>query len=176
MDRLDRIAIAAFAVLLVSAAVLMVQHRDEPKTGQTDQPRMVAAAGDPGAAAELDQKSKLIRTLIESESLARAEALVQELLVKYPYQGEPHMLHGDVLMRKQEPVKAMHEYKQAIELNPDYLDKKTPLFQGKKLKVAVGEALAEIEDRLRRDPADTSLKSEKKTIYYLYRKIAGSCG
>ena len=86
------------------------------------------------------------------------------------------MLMGDLFMRKQDPVKAMHEYRQAIDLNPDYLDKKTPLFQGKKLKVAVGEALAEIEHRLRQNPGDEALRSEKKIIYYLYRRIAGSCG
>jgi hypothetical protein len=86
------------------------------------------------------------------------------------------MLGGDLLMRKQDPVRAMYEYKQAVDLNPDYLDKKTPLFQGKKLKVSVSEALTEIEGRIRKSPGDESLKREKKEIYYFYRRIAGSCG
>ena len=85
------------------------------------------------------------------------------------------MMMGNILMRKQEPIKAMREYKEAIDLNPDYLDKKTPLFQGKKLKIAAGEALAEIEKRIKADPKDEAAKNEKKTIYYLYRKIAGGC-
>jgi hypothetical protein len=44
------------------------------------------------------------------------------------------------------------------------------------LKIAVGEALAEIEKRKKLNPRDESMQSERKTIYYLYRRIAGSCG
>lgn len=175
MDRLDKISVAAIAVLLAGSVLLILSHRGEQKRERTNQHR-IASAEDPAAAAQLDKPVKLVKNLIEADSLAQAEALIRELMHKYPYQGEPHMLMGDVFMRRQEPLKAMHEYKQAIDLNPDYLDKKTPLFQGKKLKVAVGEALGEIEKQLRVSPEDGSLKSEKKLIYYLYRRIAGSCG
>jgi len=70
----------------------------------------------------------------------------------------------------------MPEYKEAVDLNPDYLDKKTDLFQGKKLKVAVDEALDEIEMELKANPGDKSMKDSRKLIYYLKRRIAGSCG
>jgi hypothetical protein len=85
------------------------------------------------------------------------------------------MVLGDIYMRKQQAVRGVLEYREAIDLNPDYLDKKTPLFQGKKLKVAVREALTEIEEGLRRNPADESLKKGRKALYYLQRRIAGSC-
>ncbi len=175
MDRLDKLSIAVIVILLAGAAVLVIVHRDEKKPGLAQQ-RKAVTADDPAAAAELDRSAKLIRNLIEGGGLEQADRLARELTGKYPYHGEARMLLGDLLMRKQQPVAAMHEYKQAIELNPDYLDRKTPLFQGKKMKVAVGEALAEIEARLKQSPGDASLKSEKKVIYYLYRKIAGSCG
>jgi len=176
MDRLDKISIAAIAALVLGAGILMVSNRGVQRPDRKDQQKIAAAAEDPAIAAEMDKAARLIRNLIEAGNHARAEGLVSDLMRKYPYQGQPHMLRGDLFMRKQDPVSAMHEYRQAIDLNPDYLDKKTPLFQAKKLKVAVGEALIEIDARLKQNPGDASLKSEKKTIYYLYRRIAGSCG
>jgi predicted Zn-dependent protease len=175
MDRFDRIAIGAVTALAVGSVVLMLGHRADRPTDRSPQQR-VQSAGAAAPKEEIAPQLTLIRNLIEAGSLAQAEALIGELQKKFPYEGELSMLLGDVLMRKQEPVKAMHAYKTAIELNPDYLDKKTPLFQGKKLKVAVGEAQTAIDEQLRQHPGDEALKREKKTIYYLYRKIAGSCG
>ncbi len=174
MDWFDRIAIGAVAVLAAGSVVLMQGHRAERPADRPQQRTQPAAADAPSE--ELAPRLNLIRNLIESGSLAEAEGLIRELLGKFPYESELSMLLGDVLMRKQQPIEAMHAYKTAIELNPDYLDKKTPLFQGKKLKVAVGEAQAEIDEQIRQHPGDEALKREKKTIYYLYRKIAGSCG
>ena len=175
MDGLDRISIGAIAVL-VAGTVLMAQA---DRGGQrTERPALKRGALQEQVPpdADLAAKLKVLLNLLESGGLAEAEALAQDLIKRYPYQAEPHMLLGNVFMRKQDPVAAMYAYKRAIDYNPDYLDKKTPQFQGKKLKVAVGEALTEIEKRLKQNPGDERLKTEKKTVYYLYRKIAGSCG
>ena len=113
---------------------------------------------------------------MDGGSLDKAEALVREVISKYPYEAELHMVLGDIFMRRQEPVKAVLEYKEAVDLNPDYLDRKTPLFQGKKLKLIVKEALSEIEGRTKAGPGNELLKKYRKDIYYLQRRIAGSCG
>jgi lipopolysaccharide biosynthesis regulator YciM len=174
MDWFDRISIGALAVLSVGTFVLVQGRRGEVNPDRDLQQR--APVADAAAAnGALATNVQLIKNLIEAGNLSRAESMIRELKQKFGYQGELSMLMGDVLMRKQQPVMAMHEYKEAIDLNPDYLDKKTPLFQGKKMKIAVEEALAEIENRNRQSPDDPSLKHEKKVIYYLYRRIAGSC-
>ena len=173
MDWFDRIAIGAVAVLAVGSVVLMHDHRGNARPDRTEQQRKQPAAA---PLEDIGPQLAQVRTLIEAGNLDQAESLAQALRQRYPADGGPALLLGDVSMRRQDPVAAMHRYKDAIELNPDYLDKKTPLFQGKKLKVAVGEAQAEIEKQLRQHPGDESLKREKKMIYYLYRKIAGSCG
>jgi predicted Zn-dependent protease len=173
MDWFDRISIGAIAVLSVGTLVLVQGHRGEVKPDQKLQHR--APVVDAAANGDLANNVRLIKNLIEAGSLSQAESMIRGLKLKFQDQGELSMLMGDVLTRKQLPVMAMHEYKEAIDLNPDYLDKKTPLFQGKKMKVAVGEALAEIENRISQNPDDASLKQEKKVIYYLYRRIAGSC-
>jgi tetratricopeptide (TPR) repeat protein len=175
MDKLDRISIWAIVIIIVSSFIVVGGHLGEAKPERKDKMRMIACEYAP-VNGELIKKVKLTRNLMESGSLEKAEMLTEELIGKYPYEGEPHMLMGDVLMRRQEAVKAMPHYKEAIELNPDYLDKKTSLFQGKKLKVAVEEALLNIDKVLERNPADDAAKSNRKMIYYLQRKIAGSCG
>ena len=72
--------------------------------------------------------------------------------MNFPYEGELYMLKGDILVRRQQPVAAMYAYKEAIGLNPDFLDKKTRQFQGRKIKNTVEEALTAIESGLRAQP------------------------
>lgn len=174
MDRLDRVSIWAIVILIISSFALISGHRGEARPDRNVQQR-IAATDYSVVNGEIDNKVKLIKNLLEADNLNKAEILIKELIQKYPYEGEPRMLMGDILMRRQEPVKATLEYKEAIDLNPDYLDKTTPLFQGKKLKIAVREALAEIEKRIRLNLKDESMKSDRKIIYYLQRRIAGSC-
>ncbi|HWR57260.1 MAG TPA: hypothetical protein VN328_00105 [Thermodesulfovibrionales bacterium] len=173
MDRLDRISIWVIVLLIVSSFALISRHMGEARPDRSLQQRRAADYSTVNA--EVDNRVKQIKNVIEAGSLNKAEIMIRELMQKYPYEGGPRMLMGDILMRRQEPVKAMFEYKEGIDLNPDYLDKKTPLFQGKKLKIVVGEALTEIEKKIKLSPGDESLRSDRKTIYYLQRKIAGSC-
>ncbi len=174
MDRLDRISIWGIVVLIIASFALITGHMGEARPERN--PRQRTAASDAAAPpVEIAGKMKIAGNLLEAGNLARAEVLVRELMQNYPYEGGPRMAMGDIYMRRQDPVKAMLEYKEAVDLNPDYLDKKTPMFQGKKLKIAVREALAEIEKGVGRNPADESLKRDRKTLYYMQRRIAGSC-
>lgn len=175
MDRLDRISIWAIAILVIGSSALISHHMGEAVSDKNNRQKILSSAVtifNP----ELENKVKAARGLMEGANLAKAEILVRELLNQYPYEGEPRMLMGDLYMRKQDPVKAMFEYKEAIDLNPDYLDRKTPLFQGKKLKIAAREALEEIEKKIKAGPEDENKKKDRKVIYYLQRRIAGSCG
>ncbi|OGW32195.1 MAG: hypothetical protein A2X59_10110 [Nitrospirae bacterium GWC2_42_7] len=175
MDRLDRISIWAVVILIISSSALISHHMGEARTERKDNQRMSVSSYHV-VNPEVVNSSKAIRNLIESSNIIKAENLTKEIIGKYPYEGEVRMLMGDIFVRKQEIIKAVEEYKMAVDLNPDYLDKKTALFQGKKLKRAVSEALSEIEGKLRINPQDEALKKFRKDIYYLQRRIAGSCG
>lgn len=174
MDTIDRVSIWAIVILIISSFALITGHMGEARLERKVQQRM-GITDVPVVRGELDSRVNLIKNLMEADNFSKAETLLKELIQQYPYAGEPHMLMGDLFMRRQEPVKAVFEYKEATDLNPDYLDKKTPLFQGKKLKTAVKEALAEIDRRIGLNPADASMRSDRKIIYYLQRRIAGSC-
>lgn len=172
MDWLDRISIWAIVLLIIGSVALIAGHVGEARPDRHHQQPPAGAAAPP---AEIENSVRLARNLLEGDNPGKAETLMADMVNKYPYEAAPRLVMGDIFMRKQDPVRAMREYKEAVELNPDYLDRKTPLFQGKKLRIAVGEALTEIERRIRSNPADDSLKKERKVIYYLQRRIAGSC-
>jgi len=141
-------------------------NRDVQKEGVSDNPIIHS---------EIEHKVRLIKNILEGGNLSKAEILTKELIEEHPYEGELRIMMGDVFMRKQEPIMAVLEYKEAVDLNPDYLDKQTPFFQGRKIEVAVREALSVIERNIEKNPKDASMKKYRKDVYYLQRRVAGGC-
>jgi len=175
MDGFDKLASCAVIVLILSAAVLLGITEDAPARPAQDEGRQSSARhsfADP----ELNEKTQLARKLLAHNNLEQTEIVVNSLLDEFPFAGEPHMLKGDVLLRRQQPVAAMYEYKNAVELNPDFLDKKTELFQGKKIRTTVEEAMVVIKAGLQENPGNSQMKKDRTTVYYMTRKLAGSCG
>ncbi len=174
MDKLDKITVISVMVMVLYAAGLLIITHD-PSQAEANQQRELAAQKFVPTP-ELQNKIQLAKNLLTQDNITKSESLVESLLNEYPYDGELYMLKGDILIRRQQPIAAMYEYKEAILLNPDFLDKKTRLFQGKKIKVTVEEAMAAIESGLQKDPDDSQLKDARQTLYFMKRKIAGSCG
>jgi len=173
MDKLDRFSIFAIIVLLLSSLALMTNYMGEARSVRDDHKEKTS--NNTVGISEIENEVKAIKVLIEGGKLSRAEMLTKELIHENPHEGEPRIIMGDIFMRKQEPIMAVLEYKEAIDINPDYLDRKTPLFQGKKMDVAVKEALSEIERNLGKNPEDALMKKHRKNVYYLQRRLAGGC-
>lgn len=173
MDRLDRISIWTIVVLLIVSSVLVSMHIGE---AGPEKKQLRVQVFNPVIQNEITNRATVVKNLMESANLDKAEMLVQEVIKKYPFEGEPRMLLGDIYLRRQKLVDAVYAYKDGVDLNPDYLDKKTPLFQGKKLKFIVAEALSEVNRELEQNPDNRKMKNDRKMIYYLQRRIAGSCG
>ena len=174
MDKLDKISVGA--IILLGICVFLFANSFFVEKERNRKIQQVATTANSAAGnTEIEGKLKLIRNLIDSGSLDKAEMLANELTKKYPYEADTYILIGDMFMRRQDAIKAVHAYKEAIDLNPDYLDKKTSVYQGKKIKVAVAEASENVEKLIKLHPEDQSLKSEKRVIYYLQGKIAGGC-
>lgn len=173
MDRLDKLSAGAIVIFLVWALVLIVQQLQDDSSPGAGLPRQEAMVRiiDP----DLNKKIELAKKLLANNNVEQAAQVVDQLIVAYPFEGMPYMLKGDIFLYRQQPVLAMLEYKKAIEFNPDFLDKNTEIFQGKKIKKTVEEAFVAIEAGLDRDPGNEELTQHKKTLYYMLRKIAGSC-
>ena len=172
MDKLDKLSLLAIIILVVSASFLVAVSANDTQSQDRYVVRQQVRVFNP----ELDKKVKVAKTLLENNNLLKAQELATGLISEYPYDGAPHMVVGDILLRKQDPVAAMDFYRNGTDLNPDYLDKKTEVFQGKKIKATVLEAKAIIEKDLQANPGNGDLKQKRKTVYYMLRRIAGSCG
>ena len=173
MDRLDRFSIFAIIILLLSSLALMTNHMGEARSDRDVYKEEASTTTVVKSA--IENEVKAIKVLIEGGKLSQAEMLTKELIQEHPHEGEPRIMMGYIFMRKQEPIMAVLEYKEAIDINPDYLDKQTPIFQGKKMDVAVKEALSEIEKNLGKNPEDALMKKHRKNVYYLQRRLAGGC-
>ncbi len=173
LDNLDRIATACVLVLVGWALILVVQPAS-PQEKSSGQEVIVEAKVEKTPA--WDDKVRLINDLFDAGNLDQAEEVIKKLISEFPQDGMPHLLLGDLFVRRQQPLDAMLHYQQAVDLNPDFLDKKTPLFQGKKIKATIDEAESVIGESLTRNPNDPNLKQSRKTLYYMKRRMAGGCG
>lgn len=174
MDRLDKLAWLAIGLLLVWISALVVEQRLAPAPAVVVQPK--AAAARPAADPQLEKQMELVKNLLLANNLDKAEGLVNELLGQFPYEGLLYYLKGDVYLYRQEPIPAMLEYKKAVELNPDLLDKTAKVFQGKKIKKTVEDARKAVEAALAANPGDKAMRENRTVVYYMLRLLAGSCG
>jgi len=173
MDEIDRKTLTAIITLVVSLTLLFVLRGNDVQSGNLPaESRIEKRIYSP----DLEKKVKVANDLLTSNNLEKAEQLINGLISEYPYDGQPYILLGDLHLYRQNILQAMLAYKEAVSYNPDFLDKKAPLFQGKKIKNTVKEARVYLEEQLARNPGDYQLKEHKKTLYYMLRKIAGSCG
>ncbi|MDD5757864.1 MAG: hypothetical protein PHI06_02150 [Desulfobulbaceae bacterium] len=171
MDKLDKFSALAITGLVLWCLFLLITQ-PEKQEEQRETKRLAVQLIDPA----LDKKIDLAKSLLASNTLEKAEQLLTELIKAYPFEAMPYLLRGDLSLYRQDPVGAMREYRKAVDLNPDFLDKKSPLFQGKKIKKTVEEARLVIETGLTANNADAALLVARKEYYYMLRKIAGSCG
>ena len=174
MDKLDKWTVFAVTAMAIYATALLFAagNNSQAQQGAEQNPPPHQYVINP----ELDSKIQAATNMLAQDNLEKTEVLVNSLLSEFPYEGKLYMLKGDILMHRQQPIAAMYQYKEAVDLNPDFIDKKTKLFQGKKIKVSVEEAMAVIETGLQQNPDDSQLKNDQKILYYMKRKLAGSCG
>ena len=174
-DRLDKLAILAVTIMTIVGAVIIVSHsgREKPANSGNGVSRQAVVIISP----EFDNKLKIAKTLLNSDSLPKARELVNSMIKDYPYDGRPYMLLGDLYVHEQQPVLAILEYRKGVDLNPDFLDKKAKkLFRGKQIKNILVEARQVIKAGLVENPGDPRLKQQLETLYYMLRRVAGSCG
>lgn len=175
MDRLDKLAWLAIALLLMRISVLVVEQRLAPAPAVEIQAK-AAAVIRPSADPQLEKQLELVKNLLLANNVEKAERLVNELLGQFPYEGLLYYLKGDVYLYRQEPILAMLEYKKAVELNPDLLDKTMKVFQGKKIKKTVEDARKAVDAALAANPGDKAMRENRTVVYYMLRLLAGSCG
>ena len=72
-------------------------------------------------------------------------------------------------------VDAISSYRQAVESEPDFIDKKTPLFIGKVIMHDLTASKEKLVREKRLRPKDKEIKKALDELLYLQRRVAGGC-
>ena len=72
-------------------------------------------------------------------------------------------------------VDAISSYRQAVESEPDFIDKKTPLFVGKIIMDDLTASKEKLVREKRLRPKDKEIKKALNELLYLQRRVAGGC-
>ncbi len=70
---------------------------------------------------------------------------------------------------------AIHGYRLAVEMEPDYVDERTPLFIGDEIKELVTEGREKFSREKALKPKDKEVRKALKDVYYLQSRLAGGC-
>ncbi len=85
------------------------------------------------------------------------------------------MLKAEIFTEKGNLVNALSMYRHAIEMEPDLVDNKTPLFIGDSVMDLITVARGKLNREKKLKPNDATLTIALDNIYYLQRRIAGGC-
>lgn len=166
----------AGAVILGLALVLWYLITALDTTAMPGRQAHIPVAAAQAASPEYAAKFKTAEQLLKAGNLDKLKTVLDRLAADYPYQAEPFILMADYHIRRQEPLAAMHAFRQALDLNMDYLEKKRPLYQGKKIRNTTREAEGLINAALATNPSDEQMRKNREELYYMLRKLAGGCG
>jgi len=176
MDRLDKLNIALIAIIsLITISMLANQEIIKRRLGVDE-----AEAAEMALyyAEKMALNAKIYQDVIslkEQELYEDAMTKLQEVMKTYPGKPQSYVHLAQLSLKSGKLGDTIHNYRLAVEKDPDYLDKKTPLFIGHEVKELVKESLPKFGREKELKPNDITVRNTLKDLYYLQRVLAGGC-
>jgi tetratricopeptide (TPR) repeat protein len=177
---LDILTKAALAALTAVMAVMLVQHEIAVSSNH--------AAVHSGADEELQQLQQRaeadkkihqeVAALFEQRQFTQAMDKLKALQGLHPGNSRSLLWQARLQYETGSSVDAIASYRQAIDSEPGFVDKKSPLFELaviKQLKQRIDESKEKLKREMNLKPGDSSLKKAFNDLLYLQRRIAGGC-
>jgi tetratricopeptide (TPR) repeat protein len=177
MDRLDKTSIAAIAVLAI-ATISMLSNREISKRVHGHNPGSEDEGGKNSYALQIEMDKKIYKEVASYQKqglYAEAMAKLEDVMKKYPQRPRSHVYMAQLHLKQGELAIAIHEYRRAVEMEPDYVDERTPLFIGNEIKELVVEAREKFGREKKLRPQDKTVKIALNDVYYLQSRLAGGC-
>lgn len=176
MDWLDRLSMAAIgACVLVTLGMLANQ---EILKRRHDNPGSEAEEAGRSYALQMEADKKLfkeVNALKEQGRYADAIAKLDDMMQSYPDKPLSYVYLAQVFVKQGKLGDAIHHYRRAVEMDPDYVDERTPLFIGDDIKAVVEEGREKFGREKALKPDDEDVKRALGDVYYLQRRLAGGC-
>lgn len=171
LDAFDAVGAVAVAIFLLSAIYFGLYGTGSTRPPKAAVAQAVQAATDPKMTARITAA----RMQMEAGQLKESVEELKKLTTEYPVLAEPHSVLGQAYSRLQDNPDALREFRLALQIDPDYIDSKSPKFIGKRIKSAVRESITESQTTLQKNPNDQAAKSTLSDARYLERMLAGGC-
>jgi len=176
MDRFDKFNITVIALIsLITIGMLANQEIIKRRLGLDD-----AAAAERALyyAEQMALNAKIYQDVIslkEQELYDEAMTKLQEVMKAYPGKAQSYVYLAQLSLNSGKLADSIHNYRLAVENDPDYMDKKTPMFIGHEVKELVKESLPKFGREKNLKPNDKEVRNTLEDLYYLQRVLAGGC-
>ena len=176
MDRLDKFNIIIIVLIsLITIGMLVNQEIIKRRQGNQE-----AAAAEKARyyTEQMALNAKIYQEVISLKEQGlddEAMTKLQEVMKTYPGRSQSYVYMAQLSLESGKLGDAIHNYRLAVENDPDYLDKKTPLFIGSEIKTLVSESLEKFGREIKLKPNDQTVRNVLQDLYYLQRRLAGGC-
>lgn len=177
MDRLDKFNIVLLAVLIMVAAGMLIQH--EYMASQNAEPVVDAKEA---MVKRYQEQMARDAILYKAVSVAKSEGrsddamrLLDEIIKSHPSNPQSYVLKAELYGKSGELTKSIMMYRVSVEMEPDLIDNKTPIFIGDSVMDVITIARGKLNRERKLKPNDKTIATALEDIYYLQRRIAGGC-
>ncbi len=177
MDFIHKLSVAALISLVIITAGMLVQHQLElqQNAGTTNSPEVdLKKLYTKKIADNKILYAEVIKLLAQRQTTA-ATAKLAEIKTAHPDNPETFIFQAKLEEKDGRMAAAIHSYRMAVDIEPDYVDKKTPLFIGDGIMEMITSARTKLQREKKLKPGDKSINIALEDIYYLQRRIAGGC-
>jgi len=176
MDWLDKLSIAAIVAITVIAIGMLANH--EIIKRRHDNPGTEAKNEKSSYALQMETDKKIYQEVAsykEQGLYTEAMAKLEDIRKKYPEKPMSYVYLAQLYLEQGRLADGIHNYRRAVEMEPDYVDERTPLFIGDKIKELVIEGREKFGREKALKPEDKKVMKTLKDIYYLQSRVAGGC-
>ena len=113
--------------------------------------------------------------LLNQKQFSPAIEKLQEIKAAHPKNSLSSVYLAQLQYNQGKIAAAIHSYRVAVDREPDYVDKKTPLFIGDKIMDLINESRSKLNREKKLKPGDKTIRLALEDVYYLERRIAGGC-
>ena len=176
MDWVDKLSIGAIAGITLITIGMLTNHAILKK--QQGNANVETVEEKAAYALQMDRDKKIYKEVVSLKDqglYAKAMAGLNDIIEKYPENSLSYVYMAELYLKQGNLGNCIHSYRRAVEMEPDYVDERTPLFIGTKIKKLVTEGREKFGREKSLKPKDKEVRKVLKDIYYLQSRLAGGC-
>ncbi len=177
MPIIHKLTITTLVVLVLVTTSMLVQHRLSAEYIPVNNTASAIAQKkiyDEKLARNLEIFGETA-ALIHGGQLLKARETIQKIQLQAPDNPQLFVYLAQLQYKEGQIAEAINSYRTAIEKEPGYADKNTPLYIGNIINDILPEARTKLNREKKLKPNDLTVQVALENIYYLQSRVAGGC-